>query len=445
MKIEISEHFTFKKLIRFVFPSIAMMIFTSLYGNVDGFFVTNFVGETPFAAVNLTWPVIMIFGGAGFVFGTGGSAVIATAFGEGDNERANRNFSLIVYFAIAAGIVLGALGFAFARPLGILLGAEGELLECCVMYLRILFCFTPVFVLQNMFQSLCATASKPKLGLYATLAAGIGNVVLDALFIVAFKWGLVGAAIGTAMSQFFGGIVPLVFFARDNDSNLRLGKTNFVGKVITKTCTNGVSEFVNNLTISIVIILYNLKFMEIAGQDGVNAFGIVQYINFTFSSVFIGIVMGSAPIISFNNGAHDYAELQNIFKKDVTILLSSGVVLTLLAELLARPFTLIFIRDNEALIEMSVHGFRLFCLSFILMGFNMLGSSLFTALGNGGISAFIAAFHSFIFPLLALYTVPALLGNTIDSVWICQVIIEGVSFVLILAFLIGYRKRYKYY
>lgn len=444
MKIQISDHFTFKKLIRFVLPSIAMIIATSLYGNVDGFFVTNWVGETPFAAINLSWPLIMIFGGVGFVFGTGGSAVVATALGENEADRANQNFSLIIYFGIALGILLGAIGFIFAPQFGVLLGADGELLKCSIKYMRILFCFTPAFILQNMFQSLCSTASKPKLGLDATIIAGVGNIVLDAIFIVGLKWGLVGAAIGTAMSQFFGGIVPLIFFARENDTNFKLCIPKFHRKVITKTCTNGVSEFVNNLTLSIVIILYNLKLMEIAGQNGVNAFGIIQYINFTFISVFIGIVMGSAPIISFNNGANDYAELQNVFKKEVTLLLSSGVILFGLAELLSKPFVYVFIQENKELFDMSVHGLRIFCIAFLLMGFNMLGSSLFTALENGGISAVIAFIRSFVFPIAALYTIPTLLGNTLDSVWICQIIIEAFSFVMVLSFILGFRKRYKY-
>ena len=445
MKIEISEHFTFKKLIRFVLPSIAMMIATSMYGNVDGFFVTNWVGETPFAAINLTWPLIMIFGGIGFVFGTGGSAVVATALGENDRERANQNFSLIIYAGFLLGVILGALGFIFAPQFGTLLGADGELLKCSIKYMRILFCFTPFFILQNIFQSLCSTASKPKLGLWATIAAGVGNIALDATFIVGLKWGLLGAAIGTGMSQFFGGIVPLAFFAKENDTCFKLCIPKWRGKVIIKTCTNGVSEFVNNLTLSIVIILYNLKLMEIAGQNGVNAFGIIQYINFTFISVFIGIVMASAPIFSFNNGANDYAELQNVFKKVVTLLLSSGAILFTLAELLAKPFVFIFIQENKELFEMSVHGLRIFCIAFLLMGFNMLGSSLFTALENGLVSAIIAFIRSFVFPIIALYTIPTLFGNTLDSVWICQIFVETFGFILVLSFILGFRKRYKYF
>ncbi len=442
MKIEISDHFTYKKLLKFAYPSIIMMLFTSIYGNVDGFFVSNFVGEIPFAAVNLTWPVIMIFGGVGFVFGCGGNAVIATALGEGDKERANRYFSLIVYASIAVGIVLGGIGFLLRRQLSIALGAEGELLDACVLYLSVLFAFTPFFLEQNMFQSLCATAGKPKLGLIATIAAGLGNLVLDFLAIVVLKWGVFGAALATGISQFFGGIIPLIFFARENDTYFKLGKTVFEGKILTKTCTNGISEFVNNLTLSIVIILYNIKLIELAGQDGVNAFGIVQYIEFMFMSVFIGLEMAAAPIISFNNGANDYAELQNIFKKCVSLLGIFGVILLAIGHTFARPFTLIFIRDNADLINMSVHGFRLFSISFLTLGITGFASSLYTALGNGLLSAVISVMKSFVLPIIVLYTLPNFLG--LNGIWLSQLVVEIAYLLIVIPVVIKNNKRYHY-
>lgn len=442
MKIEISDHFTLRKLLKFAYPSIIMMLFTSIYGCVDGFFVTNFVGEIPFAAINLTWPIIMIFGGIGFVFGTGGNAIIATALGEGNEERARRYFSLIVYTSIVVGIAFGVIGYLFKARLSAALGAEGELLDTCIVYLSVLFFFTPFFLEQNMFQSLCSTAGKPKLGLIATICAGVGNFVLDYFAIVVFKWGTFGAALATGISQFFGGIIPLIYFMKKNDSYLKLGKTKFEGKVLLKTCTNGASEFVNNLTLSIIIILFNLKLIELAGQDGVNSFGIIQYIEFIFLSIFLGLEMASAPIISYNNGAKNLKELQNIFKKDIGLLLAFGAILLTVGHIFARPFSMVFANNNETLINMTVHGFRLFAIAILTMGATGFTSTLFTALGNGWLSALLSFLKSFVLPIIVLNILPNFLG--LNGIWLSQLVIEIIFIFIAVPVVIKNNKRYHY-
>ena len=296
MHIQLSDHFTYSRLIKFVFPSIVMMIFTSIYGIVDGIFVSNFVGETPFAAINICWPMLMLMSALGFMVGSGGNAVISKAMGEGDDERANRYFSMLIYATLIFGVSLAGGCILFREEICIMLGAEGDLLRECIIYMSVLMPVVPIFMLQNVFQTLCITAEKPKLGLYITVGAGVANMILDALFIMVFKWGLIGAAIATAMSQVIGGLVPLVYFSFKNSSRLRLGKANFEGAILLKTCTNGASELMTNISLSLVNILYNYKLMEIAGEDGVNAYGIIMYVNFIFVGVFIGYAFGSAPI-----------------------------------------------------------------------------------------------------------------------------------------------------
>ena len=443
MRIKISEHFTIKKILRLILPSSAMMVFISVYGMVDGIFVSNFVGETPFAAVNLTWPMIMIFGGVGFMFGTGGNAIISRTIGEGKKELANKYFSLIVYATIITGILLSIIALIFNKRLCILLGATGELLENCVTYCKVIFPCIPFFMLQNVFQSLTATAEKPKLSLAATIAAGISNVVLDALFILVFKLGLFGAALGTASTQVLGGLIPLVYFSKRNNSLLRLGKPEIDFHILAHTCTNGMSELISNITLSLVSILYNLEILKIAGQLGVNAYGIVMYVSFIFIAIYIGYTIGVAPVVGYNYGAQNIDELQNVFKKSLIITAFMGLAATLSSEVLARPFAMIFAAGDEALIDMTVHGFRIFALAFLLGGFSMFASSFFTALGNGPVSAAIAFLRTFVFQILPLYILPRFLG--LDGIWASMVVAEVLGIAVSAAFLIGKRRRYNYY
>ena len=442
MNIQLSDHFTYGRLIRFVIPSVAMMIFTSIYGVVDGLFVSNFVGKTPFAAVNFIMPFCMILGAFGFMFGTGGTALVAKTLGEGKEERANQIFSLLIYVALAEGILLALFGIIFVEPIALKLGAEDSLLEYCVIYTRVVLLGLPFFMLQNMFQSFLIAAEKPQMGLKVTIAAGVTNMVLDALFIAVFKWGVVGAAMATALSQFVGGMVPFVFFARKNSSKLRLTKTKLMGRELLRTCTNGSSELVTNVSMSLVGMLYNLQLLKIAGQNGVAAYGVIMYVSFIFISIYLGYSFGTAPIVAFNYGARNTAELQNVLKKSLKILLGAGITLFAVAFLLSGTLAKIFVGYDAELYEMTVNGFRLYAISYLLCGFNIYGSSFFTALNNGVVSAVISFLRTVVFEVAAIMILPVFFGLT--GIWCAITVAELASVLITLVFFFKLRTKYHY-
>lgn len=442
MKIQLSEHFTFKKLLRFVLPSIVMMIFTSVYGVVDGIFVSNYVGKIPFAAVNLIMPFLMILGALGFMIGTGGSAIISKTLGEGDKEKANKYFSMLVYVMIVLGAILTALGLIFMRPISILLGAEGEMLENCVIYGNIIITALIPYMLQNSFQSFFVTAGKPQLGLCVTVAAGVTNIVLDFVFIVLFKWGVAGAAIATAISQLVGGVIPLLYFSSRNSSSLRLGKTKMYWKVLLKTCTNGSSELMTNLSMSIVNMLYNYKLMECIGEDGVAAYGVIMYVNFIFVSIFLGYSIGSAPIVSYHYGAKNHRELKNIFRKSLAFISVVGVTLAVISISFSGVLSSIFVGYDAGLFEITQHGLILFSFSYLICGFNIYGSAFFTALNNGIISAAISFLRTLLFQIASVMLLPLILG--LDGIWLSITCAEFCALVITLLFLIKNRKKYNY-
>ena len=442
MRIQLSDHFTYKRLLRFVLPSVMMIICTSVYGIVDGFFVSNYVGKTPFAAVNLIMPLLMGLGTVGFMIGTGGSAIVSKTMGEGKGDLANQYFSMLVWVALGLGAVLSVLVFILIRPIAAAFGAEGQLLEDCVIYGRILLCAMPAFILQFVFQSFFITAEKPGLNLRIQLAAGVANGILDYLFIVVFSWGLAGAALATAAGQVVGGIVPILYFVRKNDSRLRLAKARFEKGILAKTLINGSSEMVTNLSVSIVSILYNLKLMEAAGEDGVAAYGIIMYVNIIFMAVFLGYAIGSAPVVGFHYGAGNHGELRNMFRKSLLLMAGSGMVMFGIAELTAVPLVMIFAGYDEGLLALTVHGFRLYSLSFIMMGVNVWASAFFTALGNGVVSAAIAFCRTLVFQVIVIFILPLILG--IDGIWLGVGAAELLALGVSVAFLVGERKRYHY-
>ena len=442
MRIQLSEHFTYSKLLRFTLPSIVMMIFTSIYGVVDGVFVSNFVGKTPFAAVNLIMPLLIILGALGFMIGTGGTAIVAKTLGEGKPELANQYFSLLVYTGLIGGTAVGVLGIVFVRPVAAALGAEGQMLEDCVLYSRIILAANPFFILQNIFQSFFVTAEKPKLGLYVTVGAGVTNIVLDALLVAVFPMGLAGAAAATALSQTVGGLVPVFYFLRKNDSLLRLTKTKLYGKILLKTCTNGSSELMSNISASVVTILYNLQLMRLAGEDGIAAYGAIMYVAFIFAAIFIGYAVGSAPIISFHYGAENTEELKSLLRKSVVLAAGAGAAMALLATLASAPLSKIFVGYDQDLYQMTVHGFRLFAFSFLLSGFNIFGSSFFTALNNGLISALISFLRTLIFQCASVLILPIFLG--LDGVWLSIAAAEAAAFAVTLICLAANRRTYQY-
>ena len=442
--IQLSDHFTYKKLLKFTLPSIAMMIFTSIYGVVDGFFVSNFAGDIPFKAVNLIMPFLMIFGTVGFIFGTGGTAIVANTLGEGDSEKANRYFSLFVCVAFTLGIFFAAVGIIFIRPIAVLLGAEGELLENCVLYGRIVLLALPFLVLQFLFQSFFVAAEKPKIGLFVIIAAGVTNMLLDAVLVTTLpqEYRIVGAAVATGMSQFVGGFVPFVYFARKNTSLFRLGKTKFDIRAIGKACVNGSSEFMSNVSMSLIGMLYNIQLLKYAGEDGIAAYGVMMYVSFIFAAVFIGYSIGTAPIISYHNGAGNREELKGILKKSLLLLCLGGVAMLGVAELLARPLAMIFVSYSESLTEMTVHGFRIFACSFVFMGFAIFGSGFFTALNDGLTSAIISFLRSLVFQIGAVLILPTFMD--IDGVWISVVIADLMAMTLSFIFMAIKRKKYHY-
>ena len=442
MKIQLSDHFTYKMLLRFVLPSIIMMVFTSIYGVVDGLFVSNFVGKTPFAAVNLVMPFIMIFGGIGFMFGTGGSALVAKTMGEGDKHRANQYFTMMIAVTLICGVIISTLGVIFMEPISVFLGADAEMLPDCVLYGRIVLAFNTAFMLQNVFQSFLIAAEKPKLGLWVTVAAGVTNMALDALFMAVFHWGVAGAAIATGISQIVGGVLPLVYFLRPNSSLLRLTKTKLELRPVLQASGNGASELVSNVTASVVGMLYNFQLLRLAGQNGVAAFGVLMYVEFIFAAVFIGYAIGCAPIVSYHFGAGNRGELQNLLRKSILLMGVGGLAMVGVAQGLAGPMARLFVGYDDTLCRMTVHAFRIATLSFVLVGFNIFASSFFTALNDGVVSAIISFLRTFEFKLSAVLLLPLIWE--LDGIWWAEVAAEICAFGLGMAFLLGKRKKYGY-
>ena len=442
MNIQLSDHFGYAKLLRFTLPSIAMMIFTSIYGVVDGLFVSNFVGKTEFAAVNFIFPFLMILGTVGFMLGTGGSALIAKTMGEGDKERANSLFSLFVYTGLIVGVVIAIVSFIFIRPIAALMGAEGELLDYCVTYGRILIISLPALILQFMFHSFFVTAEKPQLGLFVTVGAGVTNMVLDALLTAVFPLGIVGAATATAASQIVGGFVPLLYFARKNSSLLCLTKTRFDGRALLKASANGSSELMSNVSMSLVSMLYNIQLMKYAGENGVAAYGVLMYVNFVFVSMFIGFAVGSAPIFSFHFGADNSGELKSLLKKSTVINIAASLFMAAAAFLLAVPLSKIFVGYDVGLYEMTVRGFKISACSYLFSGLAIFGSSFFTALNNGIISAIISFLRTLVFQIGAVLILPIFFE--IDGIWLSIVVAEFIAAAVSVTFIIGKRKKYKY-
>ena len=442
MNIRLSDHFSFGRLLRFTMPSIVMMIFTSVYGVVDGLFVSNFVGKTSFAAINLILPLVMAMGCGGFMIGTGGSALVSKTLGEGDQKKANEIFSLLVYFTVAVGLALSVVGLIFLRPVAVMMGAEGQILEDALLYGRILLLTQTFFMVQNVFQSFFVTAEKPQLGLAVTVAAGVTNIVLDFVFIVLLRMGLLGAAMATVTSQVVGGAIPLLYFSGSNRSRLQLTRTHIDWAALWKTCTNGSSELMTNLSMSLVNFLYNLRLMQMIGEDGVAAYGVIMYLNFIFISIFLGYSVGCAPIVSFHFGAAGHDELKNLFRKSLVILCTAGVLLTGAGLVLATPLATVFVGYDAGLLALTSRGMSLYALSFLFAGLNIFGSAFFTALNNGAISAFISFLRTMVFQVAAVLLLPLVMG--VDGIWLAILAAEGLALCVTLVCLVTQGKRYRY-
>lgn len=442
MNIQLSDHFNYRRLFRFTLPSIVMMIFISIYGVVDGLFVSNFVGKTPFAAINLVMPFIMILGGVGFMIGTGGSALVSKTMGQNEPEKANRIFSMMIELTLLVGALLSIVGIVFIEPIARLFGASEAMLPECVLYGRIVLAFNAAFMLQNVFQAFLVTAERPHMGLYVTVAAGVTNMVLDALFIAVFKWGVAGAAIATGLSQCVGGLIPLIYFIRPNKSPLHLKLAALQLPPILQACANGSSELMSNISGSLVSIAYNAQLMKYAGENGVAAYGVLMYVQFIFVAIDVGYAVGCAPIVGYHYGAQNHGELKNMLRKSLFLMSISGVVLTLLAAALAAPLARLFVGYDQALFDMTRHAFRLFSLSFLLAGINIYVSSFFTALNNGAVSAIVSFLRTLVFQMLCVLVLPIFFG--IDGIWWAMAVAEVFAFILSLSFLIVKRNKYHY-
>lgn len=444
MKIQLSDHFTYKKILRFTLPSMIMMVFSSIYGVVDGFFVSNFAGELEFKAVNFIMPFLMLLGAIGFMFGSGGSALVSKVLGEGDKKKANEIFSLVTYVSIGCGIIIAIFGIIFLKPIASALGA-GAMLDNCIIYGTIILLAMPFFMLQMEFQSFFVTAEKPSTGLYVTIGAGCANMVFDALFIGVFKWGIAGAAVATALSQVIGGLVPIIYFLRKNNTSLlKLGTPVFDFKALLKVCTNGSSELMTNVSLSVIGILFNYQLIEYAGKegDGVAANGVLMYVGFIFISVFIGYSIGIAPIVGYHYGAKNHEELCGLRKKSMIIILLFSIAMFLLGEGLAVPLSKLFVGYNERILEMTIRGFRLYSFSFLFVGFSIFGSAFFTALNNGLVSAILSFLRLFLFQAITVIVMPIFMG--LDGIWLSSTASELMAIIVTFAFIFALKKKYNY-
>ena len=441
--IQLSDHFTYARLFRFVLPSIVMMVFTSIYGVVDGLFVSNFAGKTAFASINLIMPFLIILGAMGFMLGTGGTALVPRVLGEGDKERANEYFSMITLFGILLGVILTVVGVLAMRPMAILLGATEAMVDDCVLYGRIVVCFLTSFMLQNMFQSFLIAAERPKFGLLITLAAGVTNMVLDALFVGVFRWGIAGAAIATGISQTVGGVVPLMYFLFSKSSPLRLRWTKFEAQPLLRSCANGSSELMSNISGSLIGMLYNAQLMRFLGEDGVATYGVLMYVQFIFVAIDIGYSIGCAPIISYHYGAQNHPELRNLLTKGLKVMGILGIVMTIAAISLSGTLANIFVGYDATLCELTRHAFHLFSFAFLLAGFNIFLSSFFTALNNGGVSAAISFLRTLVFQAASVILLPMALD--VDGLWWAASAAEALAFVVSIGFLLALKGKYHYF
>lgn len=442
MKINLSEHFTYKKLIKFTLPTIIMMIFTSIYGVVDGLFISNIVGSNAFASINLIMPAIMIIGTIGFMIGTGGSAIVSKTLGEGNKEKANKYFSMLVYLEIILGILFTVIALLVIEPVAKMLGATEEMMNDCLTYGRILLIGMTAFILQNSFQSFMVVAEKPKFGLIISIISGVTNIVLDFILIYLFKWGVAGAAIATISSQFVGAIIPMIYFSRKNNTMLRLGKTKFELSPIIKTCTNGSSEMVTNLSMSLVNILFNMQLMKFAGVNGVSAYGVIMYVGFLFVGTYVGYSVGTAPVISYHYGANNKEELKGLLNKSIKLLGAVAVIMTILAEIFAKPLASIFVSYDKELLELTINALRLYSLSYIISWFNIFASSFFTALNDGFVSALISFIRTLLFQVITILVLPAIWGT--NGIWLSVLVAEIFSIIVSIICFIKNRKKYQY-
>ena len=441
-RIQLSDHFTYRKLFRFVLPTIANMVFLSVYWIIDGLFISNFVGKVAFAAVNVTFPIFSVIGVFGLMIGTGGSAIIGKTLGEQEPEKANGYFSFFVYVCIAAGVIMAVVGALVLKPAIGLVGVEQRMVHYCMLYGLIGMITMPCYMLQFLFQILFVTAEKPRLGFWITVLTGVTNIVMDFILIVLLHWGVAGAAVATGISEVVGAVVPIVYFARPNDSLLRIGRPRVEYRALGKACTNGLSELVSTVSESVVAMLYNFQLLRIAGADGVAAYGIMQYCTFIFFAIFAGYNMGVQPLFSYHFGAENRPELKNLFRKSMILVECAGLIMLVMLIVFARPLVSVFVGYDADLVDMAVHGMRIYTLIFVTCGINIFVTGMFTALNNGAVSAFIATVRVVICEIGSVMILPIFFG--LNGIWFSAAVAEAGSIIPVILFTVKLRKRYGY-
>lgn len=441
-KIQLSDHFTYKKLIRYSIPMIGVLIITSIYGVIDGLFISNVEGDIAFSAVNLILPGVMMFSSIGFMIGSGGAAIVSKTLGEGKRDMASKYFSMLIYLLIISGIICAIIGAIFTKQIANLLGASGKMIDYCIEYGRILFLFLPFMMLQYAFQSYFAVAEKPTFGLIITICAGLANFIGDFLLIKVFSFGVSGAAVASGASMVVGSIPAILYFALNKNLKFKLVPTKFNFKIIRQALSNGSSEMVSYLSMSFVNMLYNAQLMKYYGENGVSAYGVIMYVGFVFSGFYMGVSQAMAPVVGYNYGAQNKEELKNVFKKSIVTLSIIAIFLTLFAELLSYPIGFVFFRKNKELLSLTKMAIRLYAIGYIISWVNIFGSAFFTGLNNGFASAVISFGRMLVFQLSAIFIMPLIFGE--KGLWLAMVVSECLSLFVTSFFVLTKRKKYGY-
>ena len=441
--IQLSDHFDYKTLLKFTVPSVLMMVISSVYSIVDGLFVSNFAGSDGFAAVNLMMPIAMMISCIGFMAGAGGSALISKTLGEQKNDEARNQFSLIIYIILALSVVIGIAVFLFIPQIAAMMGAEGVIYTNCVIYGRILIAALPAFMLQILFQNFLVVAERPKMGMIIAISSGVTNIVLDALFVAGFRWGVGGAAAATVLGQVIGGLVPLAYFMMKKNHLLWFTKTKFHVETIKRTCSNGFSAFINNASMSLVGIVFNLRLMALMGSDGVVAYGVVMYVTYIISGVFMGYSTGISPVFSYNLGAGNKDEIKELFKKSLVSISVAAVILVALVMIFARNLAAIFVSYDDNLMTLTTEAIRLYNISFLIAGFNIFAAAFFAALNNGAVSGVLSLSRTLVFQLGCLFILPALMGS--KGIWLSVTAAEIFAVLAALYFVAKNKGKYQYY
>ena len=446
--IHLSDHFTYKKILRFTIYPILMMLITSIYWIVDGFFISNYVGPSAFAGVNLIFPVVMIVACIGFMFGSGGAALVSKKLGEGDSDGANKTFSLITYVTLGTGLILSLIFFFLVRPIAMgfasinQVEASEAMIDSAEVYGRIMVGGVFLYIMQGYFHSFFSVNEKSSLGFLFTLISGLTNMLLDYLLIGVFRAGVVGAACASLSGMFISAVGPFLYFRFGKNNLIKLGKPRWNLNEITQSIANGSSEFVSNVSGSIVTIVFNVQLLKYIGEVGVSAYGIIGYVCFVFFAIFIGYSIGIAPVIGYNYGAKNPVELTNVLRKSFVIISVSGVAMTLLSAGLADPITRIFSAGVGELHTLGVRAMRIFSICYLMAGFSMFGSSFFTALNNGLISALISFCRTLVFQLGSVFVLPLIVG--VDGIWFSIIVAEFLSMVMTIIFISARRRKYGY-